>query len=175
MRELGDTYVEGGKPVFQTHLSRLSCRWLGFPVCLRSAELLKLGQGLGVECLVRITLAQRQAHPSDTDPNLASYLQQFEANRLALRLRPLGPLQSDTPERVQQIVSHRGKPQAQLIALHAVRRGPIGKQLLLLLNPILRGGNSFWAGHRFAPSEVTTKRGLDPLPVYSALPTTRRS
>ena len=104
------TCVPSGKPVFQTHLRRLSCRRRGFPSVLGSTELLKLGQGLGVECLVRLTLAQRQAHPSDTDPNLASYLQQFEADRLALRLGPLGPLQSDTPERVQQIVSHRGKP-----------------------------------------------------------------
>ena len=89
--------VPSGNPVFQTHLRRLSCRRLGFPTFLGSTELLKLGQGLGIELLVRITLAQGQTHPPDTDPNLASNLQQFEANCLALRLRPLGPLQSDTP------------------------------------------------------------------------------
>ena len=135
----GQGRVHGGKPVFQTHLSRLSYRWLGFPVCLRSAELLKLGQGLSIERLVRITLAQRQAQPPDTDPNLPPNLQQFEADRLALRLRPRGPLQSDTPQRVQQVIGHRGEPQPQLIALDEVRRGPIGKQLqLLFLDPILR-------------------------------------
>ena len=86
--------VPSGKPVFQTHLRRLSCRRLGFPTFLGSTELLKLGQGLGIELLVRITLAQGQTHPPDTDPNLPPNLQQFEANCLALRLRPLGPFKA---------------------------------------------------------------------------------
>ena len=55
--------VQSRNPVFQTPLRLLSCTRLGFPIFLGSTERLNLGQGLGIECLVRITLAQGQAHP----------------------------------------------------------------------------------------------------------------
>src|SRR5713226_404810 len=70
-------------------------------------------------------------------PNLRANLEQLQTDRPALRLRHLGPLQSQPPQRLHQTISKGREIQAQLIGAHHRSGRAIGEQRqLLFLDPV---------------------------------------
>ena len=117
-----------------------------------------------------------------TVAHLGAELEELEADGCDGGVGELGVAQPDAAQGVDEDIGHGREGQAKLIGLQGGGGGAVGEQLELLADAVLGlaagaieilvEGAGIWArGVRL--SEVTTKRGLAPSSVCSALPTTR--
>ena len=122
--------------------------------------------------------------PAHAAADLGADLQELQTDGTAGGGGELGEPEPDPPERLEQDVGEGREPQPELVGAHGGGGGATGEQVeLLLLDPVLDlaagavdvlvEGAGVDLGR--AGSEVTTKRGFEPLGRCSALATTRRS
>ena len=103
-------------------------------VCLSPTQSV---EGIREDIFPRIGRTDLEQDAAYADTHDGSDLEQFAADRVHLRLSPIGAFQGQPPERLNQRVGQRGEVQPELIALHLVGRQPVGEQAHLLLDAVL--------------------------------------
>jgi len=94
-------------------------------------------EGSRIDIFPRVTRTELQQHAAYAEAHDSPDFEQLQADRIDLRLGPLGAFEGQPPQRFHQGVSHSGEVEPQLIALHLVGGEPVGEQAHLFLDAVL--------------------------------------
>ena len=92
----------------------------------------------GKDGLVGTSGRHSELDPADTDGDERPDLEELAADGAASGIGQIGGLQGNPAQVVDQHISHRGEPQAELVGRHGAGRGAVGEQVdLTLLDAVL--------------------------------------